>query len=478
MVKKRSKKEPLEKHVLQFIRDKSLVSAGQKMLVAVSGGPDSVCMLDILIKLHEELDIGLHIVHLNHKLRGVESDADTEYVTRLARKMEIPVTVESRNVLQYKELKRTTLEEAAREVRYSFFCEVAKSVGADCVAVGHTSDDNVETVLLHLIRGTGTRGLRGLQPVSGWQYSGKNLRIIRPLLEVNRQETSEYCIENNLEPRIDSSNLSLSPLRNRVRLQLLPVLESYNPQVAEALLRTARIAGDDLAALDVEINRLQENIIEKQGETIILEKESFLEMAPAWQRQLLRKSIEGLRGNLKDIEVRHIEEILGMLNRPAGRSIDLPGGLVFAVDYNRYLLTKDETEISPYPVIEGEVGIKIPGETRFSGWSIKTENIKPEDMEEADNYTAFFDADKTGETLTVRSRRRGDRFYPLGMTGQKKLGEFMIDAKIPRIWRDRVPIVCSPEQILWVVGCRIDDRVKVTDKTRKVLYLKFERKSI
>jgi tRNA(Ile)-lysidine synthase len=476
MVKKQTQKEPLEQRVLHFIRDNNLVSAGQKLLVAVSGGPDSGCMLDILIKLRGELGVGLHIAHLNHKLRGAESDADAEYVARLARKLDVPIAIEARDVQQYKDLKRTTLEEAAREVRYSFFSEVVQSIGADCVAVGHTSDDNVETVLLHLIRGTGTRGLRGLQPVSGWRYSGKSLIIIRPLLEVNRQETSEYCIGHNLEPRIDSSNLSLSPLRNRVRHQLLPVLESYNPQVAEALLRTARIAGDDLAALDAEISRLQEDIIEKQGETIILEKESFLGMAPAWQRQLLRKSIEELRGSLKDIEVRHVDEILDALDKPAGRSLDLPGGLVFAVDYNRYLLTRDTAEISPYPVIEGEVSIKVPGETRFSGWLIKAEIVEREDIKaETDDFTACFDAEKTGGTLTVRSRRRGDRFYPLGMAGQKKLGEFMIDAKIPRAWRDRVPIVCSPEQVLWVVGYRIDERVKVADKMKKVLCLRFGR---
>ena len=190
MVKKQSKKEPLEQRVLHFIRDNNLVSSGQKLLVAVSGGPDSVCMLDILIKLRGELGIGLQIVHLNHKLRGEESDADAEYVARIARTLDIPISCEARDVLQYKDQKRTTLEEAAREVRYSFFSEVAESVGADCVAVGHTSDDNVETVLLHLIRGTGTRGLRGLQPCTEWQLrqNGNSFTIIRPLLQVSRQE--------------------------------------------------------------------------------------------------------------------------------------------------------------------------------------------------------------------------------------------------------------------------------------------------
>ncbi|MFC1920280.1 tRNA lysidine(34) synthetase TilS [Chloroflexota bacterium] len=476
MVKKRNYSEPFERRVLRFILDNNLLSGKLQLLVAVSGGPDSVCMLHILVKIREELDLKLHLAHLNHKLRGAESEADAEYVSGLARQFGIPATVEARDVKEYKDRERTTLEEAAREVRYAYFAEVAESVGADRVAAGHTADDNVETVLLHLIRGTGTRGLRGLQPVSKWQSSKNSLVIIRPLLESSRQETVEYCREHGLEPRIDSSNLSLSPLRNRIRLQLLPMLESYNPQVAEALLRTARIAGDDLDALDAEVIRLRESVTRRQGDTLIFDKESFIGLAPAWQRHLLRKSIEELLGSLKDIEVRHIEDIIAALDKPAGRSIDLPGGLVFVIEYDRCLLTNDAAEISPYPVIDGEVNLAVPGETRFSGWLVKTEIINREDMSaEKDDFTAYLSLDKVGDIISVRSRRRGDRFYPLGIGQPKKLGEFMIDDKIPRSWRANVPIVCSPEQILWITGSRIDDRAKVTDATVQVLRLEFKR---
>ncbi len=476
MVKKQRNQEPLEQKILHFIRANNLLSNRRQLLAAVSGGPDSVCMLHILAGLQEELGVRLHLAHLNHKLRGAESEADAGYVSALAWRLGIPATIEERDVKAYKDLNRTTLEEAAREVRYSFLSEVAESIGADRVAVGHTADDNVETVLLHLIRGTGTGGLRGLQPVSRWQSPGKSIVIIRPLLGTSRQDTADYCRKHGLEPRLDTTNLSLSPLRNRIRLQLLPILESYNPQVADALLRTARIAGDDLAVLDAEAARLQGSVIRRQGETIIIDKTGFTGLAPAWQRYLLRKSIEELLGSLKDIEVRHIDGIMAVLVKPAGRSIDLPGGLRFIIEYDRYLLTVDAGSLPPFPAIDGEVIIRVPGESRFPGWLVRARIIKREDMKaENDAFTACLDYAGTGEAITVRSRRRGDRFYPLGIGRPKKMGEFMIDARIPRAWRDYIPIVCSPEQILWVAGYRIDDRVKITEKTDDVLRLEFER---
>ncbi|MFC1974445.1 tRNA lysidine(34) synthetase TilS, partial [Chloroflexota bacterium] len=185
---KTEKQQPaLEERILQFIQKHRLVSSQPKLLVAVSGGPDSVCLLHILVKLQSELGIGLHVAHLNHQLRGAESEADARYVANLAQKLSIPVTIEQRDVKAYQARRHLSLEEAAREVRYTFLAEVAKSVGAERVAVGHTTDDHVETMLMHLIRGTGTRGLRGLQPSVTWQSPEKNLTVIRPLLSVSRE---------------------------------------------------------------------------------------------------------------------------------------------------------------------------------------------------------------------------------------------------------------------------------------------------
>ncbi len=191
-------------------------------------------------------------------------------------------------------------------------------------------------------------------------------------------------------------------------------------------------------------------------------------------------SIENLRGNLHDIETLHIEEMMEALTRQAGKRLNLPGGLIFAVEYDRYLLGSDLSALAPFPQLEGDFLLNVPGETRIPGWLVKSEIVKPVDVEKeiaSDNFSSCFDVDRTGTELAVRTRRRGDRFQPLGMEQPKKLGEFMIDARIPVAWRDRIPLICSPNQIIWVAGYRIDDRVKVTPSTRRVLCLKMERVS-
>jgi len=271
------------------------------------------------------------------------------------------------------------------------------------------------------------------------------------------------------------------------------LLESYNPGVADTLLRTARIAEDDLAFLDEESARLWGEVIRKQENTIILDKGKFLELPAALKRHLLRAAIEKLSGSLKDIETRHIEEIMDTLTKPAGKRISLPEGLVFSVEYDKYLLGTDMAALSPFPILETEYPLMVPGETLIPGWRIQATIINREQMREEDEdfnkrsfvsgrlkgrspFKNYFDADKAGDKLSVQPRRPGDRFQPLGMSQPKKLGEFMIDAKIPHAWRERIPLVCSLGHILWVVGWRMDDRVRVTENTKQVLCLKFERR--
>ena len=476
VVKGTENQEALEPRVLQFIREYRLISGNGCLLVAVSGGPDSICLLHILVSLREELNLELHIAHLNHQLRGVESEADALYVAQLAERLGVTATIAERDVRAYHAGQHQSLEEAAREVRYTFLAEVARSIGADRVAVGHTTDDNVETILMHLIRGSGTRGLRGLQPVTQWQHEADSLTIIRPLLGISRQETEAYCRRHKLAPRLDSSNLSLSPLRNRIRLELLPRLKDYNPQVANALLRTARIAGDDIAVIDTESARWWPRIARKEGDVINLDKKGFLQLPASLQRNLLRLAVESLLGSLKDIEARHIEGIMALLTRPAGKRLNLPQGLLFIIEYDCYRLCRDTAELYPFPVLEKELGLKIPGETLLPGWQVAASIVEPSVVgEKTGNLTAYLDFDKVGRQLAVRCRQSGDMFQPLGMSQPKSLAEFMIDAKIPRLWRQRIPIVASSRHILWVVGWRIDDRVKVTETTRQVLRLTFER---
>ncbi|MES0279024.1 MAG: tRNA lysidine(34) synthetase TilS [Dehalococcoidales bacterium] len=468
----KNKPPAVEERVRDFLKRHN--PGGQLLLVAVSGGADSVCLLHVLINLREELKLNLHVAHLDHGLRGVEAKADAAYVSRLASRLGVPVTIEKRDVTAYRQAHRLSTEEAAREVRYRFLAEMAASTGSNMVAVGHTLNDQVETVLMHLVRGSGTRGLVGLRPVGPWPMpDGEGLTVVRPLLDVSRRETEAYCRRHRLAARTDTSNLSLSPLRNRIRLELLPLLREYNPRVAEAVLRTAAIVADDLAFIDGETERLWKKVAAKRQNTVVLDRDAFGWLPPAIKRSLLRLSIKRLIGGLKDIEARHIEAVMEALDKPAGKQLNLPDGLIFATEYDRYLLTTEPAALSPFPVLEGEYRLNIPGETWLPGWLVSATFVKPPPQAEENKLVAYVDLEKTGRLLLLRPRRRGDRFIPAGLGHEKKLGVFMIDARIPQAWRDRIPVVCSPQQIVWLAGYRLDERAGITPETKKVLRLEF-----
>ncbi|MDD5093967.1 MAG: tRNA lysidine(34) synthetase TilS [Dehalococcoidia bacterium] len=470
--------QQLSRQVRRFIDDHQLIEAPGPLVVGVSGGADSVCLLHILAQLQDELGLNLHVAHLNHRLRGEESDGDARYVAELAQKLALSVIIEERDVSSYQVEKRISLEEAAREVRYAFFSRVAKSVGADAVAVGHTADDQAETILMHLIRGTGMAGLRGMQPLFRRHLPGGSLRVIRPLLEVTRQQTEAYCSQCNLSPRIDSSNLSPKYLRNRIRSELMPILQGYNSNIRENLTRTARIVVADMDQIDATVSQLWESVASERPDGIALDNKAFAGLSLSLKRYLLRSVLEKLLGELRDIEEVHIESLLEAMEHPAGKKLFLPEGLLFWGDYTQSLITTEEEAPCPLPKFEGEHKLAVPGELLISGWGVKAQ-IRDWDsgcrVQESGVYRAVFDFDLTGADLTIRSRREGDRFQPLGMQESKKLQDFMTDAKIPRAWRDRVPLLCSWGQILWVVGWRIDDRAKVTPSTRRVLEIEFER---
>lgn len=463
-----------EQKVIDFIRGQNLILAGDKLLVAVSGGADSVCLLHILARHRNEFGVEIHAAHLNHQLRGNESDADATYVSDLARKLGVPATVERRDVASYR--KGGSLEEAAREVRYGFLADVAEKLDAAKVVTGHTCDDHIETILLHLLRGSGTTGLCGLQPRSAFPYPEKSCRLelIRPLLKITRQETMGYCRRHRLTPRTDSSNESLSFLRNRVRLELLPLLRDYNPGIDRALLRLADIAGDDISFIEQQASLLWQDLVQKDGDVLYLDVNKMLTLPRALQRQVFRKAVKQLRGDLKDVEAEHIEAMIESLSKPAGKRFHLPDGLTLSTEYGRLVMTATPASVCPLPLIKGTASINIPGQTDLPGWRV-TADVVEKSVSRNNGLTASFDFDKVGKKLIVRRRRPGDRFQPLGMSQTKKLQDFMVDAKIPRSWRDRVPLVSSARQILWVVGWRMDDRVKVTEKTKKVLWLQFER---
>jgi tRNA(Ile)-lysidine synthase len=496
----------LESKVLDFIQRYSLISPEEIVVVGVSGGADSVCLLHVLAKCQKKLRIKLHIAHLNHQLRGVESEADAEYVSNLAGSLGIPITIGRQDVAAYRTERNCSIEEAARELRYAFFARVAREVRANRIAIGHTRDDQVETILMHILRGTGITGLCGLAPCSPMAYNSQgtslrakrsNLLVIRPLLDITREETASYCQEYQLEPRIDSSNLSPSFFRNRLRLHLLPMLRQYNPSIDQALLRLADIAKEDSAFIEQQASGLWDEVARQENNTIYLDKKQIAGLSIALQRHLLRAAVTNLAGDVRDIEASHIEAARSLLNKPASKRISLPHGLVCHGGYDELAITRLPLVIAsearqsqlppcPFPPLPGEFPLKVPGKTVFPGWEVIASIVRERaaslssqgalstsERTYQSNLVAHFDLPKTGTVLFVRQRRPGDRFQPLGMNMPKKLYEFMVDAKIPRSWRGHIPIVCSPQQIIWVVGWRIDDRVKTTEASKKILRLEF-----
>ncbi|MFA5366806.1 MAG: tRNA lysidine(34) synthetase TilS [Dehalococcoidia bacterium] len=470
----------LEDRVLDFIRRESLLpSAGRKktvVLVAVSGGPDSVCLLHTLHKLQASLRIKLHVAHLNHMLRGAASDGDALYVERLAKSLKTPVTIESIDVDSYRRKHKLSLEEAAREVRYGFLSRVAESVGADCVALGHTEDDQVETVLMHLVRGAGIAGLRGMLPASDMHPDGRvKLRLIRPLLEVSRKETEDYCSAHGLKPRIDATNSSLAYARNRFRNVVMPVLKKSNSDIGAAVRRVTETAADIMSFLDVELAKAWSDAVCLNPVGITINKAAVLALHSALRRHLLRRVVREALGDIVDIEAVHIEKMMEALSKPAGKKISLPRGMKFYVGYDTCLLANESADVCPLPEIKGTRRLKVPGVTLLPGWRVRADIVGH--GERASGFTACIDMDAAGKQLTVRCRRPGDRFRPLGMRGTKKLQDFMVDSRIPGNWRDRVPLLCSRDGVVWVAGWRISDTVKITDSTKKILRISFDLRS-
>lgn len=469
----RNKDNDLLRRVSRSLREAGIAGEEKALLVGVSGGPDSVCLLHVLGRLRSELGLALRVAHVNHMLRGPESDADALYVEGLARSLHIPAVVERRDAEAHRAARGCSLEEAAREVRYCFFADLGGPI-----ATGHTADDQVETVLMHIVRGAGLNGLVGLRPASTWRsaFGQACVRVVRPLLEVTRAETEAYCADHGLKPRLDSTNRSLSPLRNRIRLELLPLIRGYNPDIDDALRRLSLVSADEVSWLDDEVSRAWDAVVTAREEGLIIDTTTLLRLPLAVQRHLVRRALaEGL-GDVRDIESVHIESALRLLHGPAGKRLSMPGRLSLSKGYDAATLARGESPDCGLPSLDGEYRLTVPGKTFPPGWRVTSRILSPEPgLEQAHAYRAAFDADVAGRDLTVRKRQPGERFQPLGMGQSKKLQDFMVDSRIPSACRDRVPLVCSPEGVLWVVGWRIAERAKVTGSTQNVLLIEFER---
>lgn len=475
-----------------------MLAPGDRIVVGVSGGPDSLCLLHVLLRLRQENRLWLHVAHLHHGVRGADADADAEFVASLAAKWELPATICQEDVPALARAHGLAFEEAARRVRYAFLARVAGEVGAHKIAVGHNADDQAETVLMHLLRGAGPAGLRGMLPITPLtdyrmlepflQHPVSGIRLIRPLLEVSRPEIERYCADQGLTPRFDYSNLDTTYFRNRLRHELLPLLETYNPNIRARLCHMAAVVAADYELLThLRRQAWAEVVQEERATAIVFDRAAWQALPVALQRAVLRRAAYRLRKTLRDVDFVHVENARQVgLQGETGAQATLPRGLALTVGYDT-LTVGEAGKVGPPPdeplLWSSEpLPVRLPGTTPLPGseWTLQAQVLEEWDAHQIaanpDPWTAYLDLDKLPNPLVLRPRRPGDRFWPQGMEGHHvKLSDFMVNLKIPRAWRAHVPLLVAGERIVWVCGRRIGEGVAVGPQTRRVAWLRFAR---
>jgi len=491
--------------IRRAIRQHHLLSHGETVIVGVSGGPDSLCLLHALLALRDEFGCDLHVAHLNHLLRGADADADAQFVSDLATRWQLPNTTGARDVTALAREHKLSIEEAARQARYAFLAEVAEAHHSNTIAVAHNADDQAESVLMHFLRGSGTAGLRGMLPKSAltefrFQSSDSQLPItnpqlnlIRPLLSVPRADVERYCREHDLQPRFDLSNLDTTFFRNRLRHELLPLLETYNPNIREVLRRTAEVIAAEVEALrDVAENAWRAAIASESDGAITFNLNTWRGLPVAMQRATLREAIRRLRPSLRNVNFVHIEDaVLHLKVARTGARATLPQRLMLRVDYETFTIADAarEPDLPDWPLLPMRqasrdaslrLEINVPGITPLpdSDWLLEAIHLAAWDdgvFTNPDPWTAYLDADTAGPGLWVRARAPGDVFHPQGMPSPLRLRDWMTNTKIPRHVRDLLPLIVAKDHIAWVAGFRIGQPFLVTSNTQRVLVLSFHR---
>jgi len=444
-----------------------MIRRGDRVIVAVSGGVDSVCLLDVLHSLKEVLGIELVVAHFDHGLRPDEDASETEFVKSLAAAFACDfVTKRADPDLQSE---TASLEERARDVRYRFLKDVKEQFSAQKIAIGHNLNDQAETVFMRLLRGSGPSGLSGIPPV-------RDNHIIRPLIDVTRSEIESYLSNRGLSHITDSSNFETKYWRNEIRLNLLPQLEKYQPKIVEILGRTAGIMREESAWLEEKAARwLKKWAAKGSNDEIVLPLLRFKGLPEPLKNHVIRQALKRKGGGLRRIGLPNIDAIkqIATGSRPQAE-ITLPNMLAVKRVYDRliFLKSKPETPKRFCCIIDKPGAFAL----ETLGCTIQIEEVEREVLPELTTsaWATCLDADLITFPLMLRNFRPGDRFVPLGMTGHKKLKSFFIDIKIPSHVRARIPILFQGNELIWVCGIRIDDRFKVTSRTQRILKITFD----
>lgn len=490
----------LEKIVADALVRVGFAGKALTLVVGVSGGSDSSALLHCLCRLRERHSFQIHVAHLNHDFRGVEADDDAEHVASVAREMGLNATIEKWDPEEFRRKHpsrvNSSFEDLAREMRYSFLAQVARSMAAAAVVVGHTGDDQAETVLLHLLRGSGLHGIAGMAELSPWPWPGEGNEIFlfRPLLEASKSSTVAYCQEIGIPYREDSGNYLARFTRVRVRRELLPLLEAeYNPRVKDSLVRLARTASQELDFLEREADRVWPQLAQDIDGSIYIDLRRLEEVHPALQALIFRRAYQGVKGDTRRLQEAHLRRLIE-LSRDAksGLTISLPQGIKAHRTYFHLVLSHQAQLPCPLPALEGEHLINTPGDnkqtaaTLASGWRVTVSYADPgaspldgigppvpprakgEPLAGTDKlwtgnaWTVSLAPEVLAGGLILRSRRPGDRFQPLGMDLEKKLQDFFTDSHTPRSWRDRVPLLVTDGGIAAVAGHRVAQWARVT----------------
>jgi len=446
--------------VSSTIKKYSMLSEKDRVLVGLSGGPDSVSLLIALKRLQDTLSIRLYTIYIDHGLRPKETANEIEFCKSISESLGVGFTSRAFDVKGFAKSQRLNLQEAGRILRYRAFEEESIRLGANRIALGHTLNDQIETFLIRLLRGAGLKGLSGIPPVRG--------KIIRPLIETKKEEILEFLKEEGISYMVDSSNLEGKYLRNRLREEIIPVLLRFNPNLIETLSNTIDVIGEEDRYLELIVTKTLMRLISRKDDASV---ELFLQplenLDRVILRRVLRRAISETRG-LSGIGFSHIESIINLIKEGAsGDRLYIPKGIRAIKKYSTLLITSNlPLRLSTYRLEAGsEVFIKEAGLLIVASLPLESAPIqKTKDM-------AVFDAEKLTFPLIIRARADGDFFYPEGFGKRKKLQDYFVDEKIPRDERDSIPIITSGKDIIWVLGLRKDQRFLPDSKTNRFITL-------
>lgn len=460
------------KKVMSYIKDNNLIKSGDKVLVALSGGPDSVCLLNILYNLKAELNIEIGAAHLNHLLRDKDAFEDEEYVKTLCKSWDIPCFVKRVDINKYSKDKKMSSEMAGRDARYNFFDDIVKDEGYTKIATAHNANDQAETILFRLMRGSGIEGLCGIKV--------RRDKIIRPILCLSRKEVEEYIEINNLKPRIDKTNFEKIYNRNKIRLDMIPYIkENFNEDIIQTLNRMSVLLQKDNEFIENSARSFYEKHCIEQSDYFIIKKEMF-DNKEAVVTRVIRYALTNFSKTHYDFEMKHIYEICNLAKNNSGKAIDLPNK-IYAENIYGDIYIKERININNIDVKQEIVVNKneINGKKIFfNNENIEFSLLKNDsnlDLNQ-NNFIKYFDFDKINDSISLRKRKNGDKIIPLGMKGSKKIKDLFIDMKVPKEERDCIPLLCFDENISWIVGIRVSEEYKITNKTKNILRVIVERK--